>query len=115
MKQKPSERIDQIKLDNHPCEFPRNCQHVGAQSNAIIQYLDEQAEQHDHIQDAPKMVAEGPIEKVNRFEVIDHTSGGEGRVFTKWLDNLVVELSYQDDGRTLKVFLSEKDTETGKE
>ena len=37
--------------------------------------------------------------KITRFEVVDET----GRVYSKW--NCSVELSYQDDGRTLKVFV----------
>ena len=37
--------------------------------------------------------------KVTRFEVIDEN----GRVYSKW--NCNVELSYQDDGKTLKVFI----------
>ena len=37
--------------------------------------------------------------KVTRFEVIDEN----GRVYQKW--NCNIELSYQDDGRTLKVFI----------
>jgi hypothetical protein len=37
--------------------------------------------------------------KVTRFEVIDEN----GRAYTK--HNCKVELSYQDDGRTLKVFI----------
>jgi ssDNA-binding replication factor A large subunit len=37
--------------------------------------------------------------KVTRVEVVDET----GRVYTKW--NCSIELSYQDDGRTLKVFV----------
>lgn len=37
--------------------------------------------------------------KVTRFEVIDTN----GRVYQKW--NCKVELSYQDDGQTLKVFI----------
>jgi len=41
--------------------------------------------------------------KVTRFEVIDES----GRVCTR--HNCKVELSYQDDGRTLKVFLSKQD------
>lgn len=45
--------------------------------------------------------------KVTRFEVIDHTSTGTGRDFVKC--GVDVELSYQDDGDTLKVFLKEKD------
>lgn len=47
--------------------------------------------------------------KVTRVEVIDHTKDGEGRAFVKWQDNLEVTLSYQDDGRTLKIFLKEKE------
>ena len=37
--------------------------------------------------------------KVTRFEVIDEN----GRVYTKY--NCEIELSYQDDGKTLKVFI----------
>jgi hypothetical protein len=43
--------------------------------------------------------------KVTRFEVIDHSSTGEGRAFVKY--NIAVKLSYQDDGRTLKVFVTD--------
>lgn len=42
-------------------------------------------------------------EKTTRFEVINET----GRVLTRW--GVKVKLSYQDDGRTLKVFLSQRD------
>jgi hypothetical protein len=38
--------------------------------------------------------------KITRFEVIDEN----GRVYTR--RNCKVELSYQDDGRTLKVFIN---------
>jgi hypothetical protein len=38
--------------------------------------------------------------KVTRFEVIDE----EGRAFTNY--NCRVVLSYQDDGKTLKVFIT---------
>jgi hypothetical protein len=37
--------------------------------------------------------------KVTRVEVVDET----GRVYSKW--DCTVELSYQDGGRTLKVFV----------
>ena len=37
--------------------------------------------------------------KITRVEVVDET----GRVYSKW--DCSVELSYQDDGRTLKVFV----------
>lgn len=37
----------------------------------------------------------------NRFEVIDET----GRAYSRW--GVDIELHYQDDGRTLKVFVTE--------
>lgn len=47
-----------------------------------------------------------PIPKVNRLEVINHTSEKLGRELVKYGVN--VELSFQDDGKTLKVFLTDK-------
>lgn len=41
-----------------------------------------------------------------RVEVIDHTIGGEGRVFSRH-DVPLVTLEFHDGARTLKVFLSE--------
>lgn len=41
-----------------------------------------------------------PEPNITRVEVIDEN----GRSYTKW--NCSVELSYQDNGRTLKVFLT---------
>ena len=43
---------------------------------------------------------------VTRFEVIDHTASGEGRALVRY--SVAVTLSYQDDGRTLKVFLTDQ-------
>ena len=43
---------------------------------------------------------------VTRFEVIDHTKEKLGRILTKYGVN--VELSFQDDNKTLKVFLTDK-------
>lgn len=40
---------------------------------------------------------------VTRFEVIDHTSEGVGRVLVQY--GVKVEVDFQDDGRTMKVFL----------
>lgn len=60
--------------------------------------------------------------KVTRIEVIDHTRDNGGRVYTYWdqydaddLKNPKVEISIQDNGRTLKVFISknEDNKETG--
>jgi len=42
-----------------------------------------------------------------RFEVIDHTNAGVGRILVSY--DVSVMLSYQDDGKTLKVFLKDKE------
>lgn len=42
------------------------------------------------------------LEKVNRVEVIDQ----KGRSYVNWKPTNKIELSLQDDGRTLKVFIS---------
>jgi hypothetical protein len=47
-------------------------------------------------------------ESVTRFEVIDHTSKKRGRIVVEY--NVNVELSLQDENRTLKVFLTDKNT-----
>lgn len=43
-----------------------------------------------------------PTKEVNRFEVIDEN----GRSYVKYDCN--VELSYQDDGKTLKIFITKR-------
>jgi hypothetical protein len=46
-------------------------------------------------------------QKVTRFEVIDE----KGRAYVRHHDRPVqIELSYQDDGRTLKVFVKARET-----
>lgn len=42
-------------------------------------------------------------EKVSRFEVI----GDDGRLIS--ISNVAIELHYQDDGKTLKVFLGSRE------
>lgn len=42
------------------------------------------------------------LEKVNRVEVIDQN----GRSYVNWKSTNKTEISFQDDGRTLKVFIS---------
>ena len=44
-------------------------------------------------------------EKITRFEVIDHTSEFQGRILVKY--GVRVEISIQDDGTTMKVFLTD--------
>jgi hypothetical protein len=43
-----------------------------------------------------------PLDKVTRIEIIDQ----DGRSYVNWNDNNKVELSFQDEKRTLKVFIS---------
>ena len=43
---------------------------------------------------------------ITRFEVIDHTSKKGGRIVVEY--NVNVELSLQDDNKTLKVFLTDQ-------
>lgn len=50
-------------------------------------------------------------EKVTRVEVIDHTRDvfhGGGRAYFFMKEGIKVEFSLQDDGRTLKLFISDK-------
>ena len=42
------------------------------------------------------------LEKVNRVEVIDQ----KGRSYVNWKPTNKIELSFQDGGKTLKVFIS---------
>ena len=44
--------------------------------------------------------------EVTRFEVIDHTSKAKGRVVVEY--GVKVEVSIQDDGRTMKIFLTNR-------
>jgi hypothetical protein len=44
-------------------------------------------------------------DKVTRVEVIDQ----DGRSYVNWDESNKVELSFQDDGRTLKVFISNRE------
>lgn len=62
-------------------------------------------------QDIPTMhfkeEKESPTKDVTRFEVIDHTKSledGGGRVMVKY--GVKVDISMQDRGRTIKVFLT---------
>ena len=45
------------------------------------------------------------LPKVNRVEVIDQN----GRSYVNWSDKNIVQIDFQDDGRTMKVFISRKD------
>lgn len=47
--------------------------------------------------------AVGAADKITRVEVIDSA----GRSYVKWDDKIKVTLSFQDEGRTLKIFIKE--------
>ena len=44
--------------------------------------------------------------KVARIEVIDHSTGGKGRILVVYDKSVYMQL--QDDDRTLKIFLGDK-------
>lgn len=43
------------------------------------------------------------VSKVRRLEIIDHKIGGTGRIYTA--RPCTIDLSLQDDGKTLKIFV----------
>ena len=52
-------------------------------------------------------------DKITRVEIINHSSdegeNGFGRVFVHWNDKTKITLSLQDDERTLKIFINDKE------
>lgn len=55
--------------------------------------------------------------KVNRVEVINHTKGGEGREYVWWPEGgeYDVKIHIQDEGRTLKVLISDPLTQSAQD
>lgn len=48
------------------------------------------------------------VHGLTRVELIDHTSGGDGRIFGRWFHRpLTVQVVTQDGQRTVKIFLSD--------
>lgn len=45
------------------------------------------------------------LPKINRVEIINHSKYGNGRDYVIWEDDIEAEISMQDDGKTLKVFI----------
>jgi len=71
---------------------------------------------HRHVQYANSVLGPtddviGPIKHVNRFEVIDHINGNGNRnvYYLRGCDS--IQYSFQDDGRTLKIFISKDETD----
>jgi hypothetical protein len=59
---------------------------------------------NDFIEGAKWMQEQNDTSKVTRVEVIQHSPPYNGRAFTKY-NAKDVEIQFQDDGRTLKIFL----------
>lgn len=74
---------------------PRNVAYAGAG-----------IEEYEARQNEIKPCAVCDTSKITRVEVINHAHLGKGREFVIWQEGLKVTLDLQDDGRTLKVFLS---------
>lgn len=54
------------------------------------------------------------LDKVTRLEIIDHTKSledGGGRTVVFWDDKKQIDISIQDDNKTLKVFIHERSIE----
>lgn len=49
------------------------------------------------------------LSKVTRVEIIDHRTGGQGLVYVTWDSGMAVDAALQDDGRTLKIFLMNRE------
>ena len=56
-----------------------------------------------------KLISMFDISKITRFELIDHREdiANHGRIYAE--RNVIVDLSLQDNGRTLKVFVKDKE------
>lgn len=48
------------------------------------------------------------FDKVTRLEVIDHKDDN-GRVYVNWKDDNSFKVSLQDDGKTLKIFITKRE------
>mgnify|MGYP001607881109 CR=1 FL=1 len=46
--------------------------------------------------------------KPNRVEVIDHSKYGTGRDYVRWEEDIEAEVEYQDEGKTIKVFIKDR-------
>ena len=57
-------------------------------------------------QEVDQEVLNSITKDVTRFEVIDHTFRMRGRYVVEY--GVSVEVSIQDDGKTMKIFLNEK-------
>ena len=52
------------------------------------------------------------IKKVNRFEVIEHKNKKGGRIVVMY--DVDVDVSIQDEGKTMKIFLTDKNHDSKK-
>jgi hypothetical protein len=67
-------------------------------------YAEDSSPQLDFIEGAKWQQEQNNTSKVNRVEVIQHSPPHNGRAYTNY-NAKDVEIQFQDDGRTLKIFL----------
>jgi conjugal transfer/entry exclusion protein len=83
---------------------------LGDENQRLIMHLRELAEKPQSVRQAEQTARQSAFaeaaQSVTRVEVVDDA----GRAYTGW--NVRVALSYQDDGRTLKVFVNRPDLAT---
>lgn len=87
------------------CETPTNpksLENAIEKMDEIIEYFNQF--RHDANAKVVPTIADFPISRVTRVEVIDQN----GRSYVNWKDTNAVKLQIQDDGRTLKVFVSNR-------
>lgn len=65
-------------------------------------------EEYEARQNEIKPCAVCDTSKITRVEVINHAKGGKGREYTQWSPDIKIDLSIQDDDRTLKIFISDR-------
>ena len=96
MKKKPKIKIAEIYLtdfDEQILKMIRKKKVASESNNGVV------TESSDNI-----AIAKIDTSKVTRLEIVDE----QGRAFSSWNDQNKIELSLQDEGRTLKIFISKR-------
>lgn len=85
------------RLDAHDSAFDKTERDIKNLQALVYEHIDHQAR---HLKEP--LEANTPQEEVTRLEVIDE----DGRRYIRW--DASIKLDYQDDGRTLKIFVQEQ-------
>jgi hypothetical protein len=93
---KPKDFLEKLRLTDSDYQDSGMINHI---ADLLERYSTEQLILHGVVAMLPTVTY---LEKVNRVEVIDQ----KGRSYVNWKPTNKTELSLQDDGKTLKVFIS---------